>query len=284
MKVVRVIQEVRSAVLAERRNDRRIGFVPTMGALHEGHLALVDIARAETDVVVMSIFVNPLQFGPNEDLATYPRNEERDLTLARDRGVDIVFLPSVEEMYPPGRSTTVSIGELATAVEGTNRPGHFDGVATVVAKLFNIVPADVAFFGQKDAQQVAVIKKMVADLSFAIEIRVCPTVREGDGLAMSSRNAYLSPEERERSTALIQALNAGARALEETGDPHAAGKVMTDLLETAEGVELDYAIVLDPETFGPPVPGEAQLLAVAARVGSTRLIDNVLVTSQALEG
>lgn len=276
MKVARSRTEL-AQVLQPGRGASRIGFVPTMGALHEGHLSLVAAARDAADVVVLSIFVNPLQFGPNEDLASYPRDEERDLRLAEAAGADLVFLPSVAEMYPEGRSTTVSVGELGTVLEGTDRPGHFDGVATVVAKLFNLVQPDVAVFGQKDAQQVAVIKKMVKDLSYAIEILVAPTVRETDGLALSSRNAYLTAEERPSATALYRALRLGAQTVADEGF-EAAEKSMWDLL-VAEGLEPSYARAVDPDTFGSPSLGSDVLLVIAARLGKTRLIDNMLVTT-----
>lgn len=277
MKVVRSRAELHGTLRAARVEGSRIGFVPTMGALHEGHLSLVEVAREVADVVVMSIFVNPLQFGPNEDLASYPRDEDRDLRLAEGAGVDLVFVPSVEEMFPDGRSTTVSVGDLGNILEGADRPGHFDGVATVVAKLFNLVSPDVAIFGQKDAQQVAVIKKMVKDLSYAMEIVVAPTVRESDGLALSSRNAYLSADDRPRASALHRALRAGSETIAEEGF-EAAEKNMWELL-VAEGLEPSYARVVDPKTFGPPAEGSHVLLVIAARLGNTRLIDNMLVTT-----
>ena len=277
MNVARSRDELGASVGSARAESSRIGFVPTMGALHEGHLSLVRAARKAVDVVVLSIFVNPLQFGPSEDLASYPRDEARDLHLAEQAGVDVVFLPSVHEMYPEGRSTTVSVGRLGTILEGSDRPGHFDGVATVVAKLFNLVQPDVAFFGQKDVQQVAVIKKMVTDLSYAVEIGVEPTVRERDGLALSSRNAYLSPEERQKATAVYRALLKGAETLAEEGF-EAAEKNMWELL-VAEGLEPSYARVVDPDTFDVPGAGPEVLLVIAARLGNTRLIDNMFVAT-----
>ena len=258
--------------------DRSIGFVPTMGALHEGHLSLVELARARDDVVVMSIFVNPTQFGPNEDLASYPRDEARDLALAEAAGVNVVFLPAVEEMYPPGDDTRISVGSLATIVEGEDRPGHFDGVCTVVAKLFNIVHPHRAYFGQKDAQQVAVVKKMVADLAFPTEIVVGPTVREPDGLALSSRNAYLSPEERARANVIHTALQKGREVLRAEGSD-AAEKAMWELL-VASDLQPSYARVVDPDTFAPPSDGGHALLVIAARLGTTRLIDNLLIPKE----
>ncbi|MGH2808608.1 MAG: pantoate--beta-alanine ligase, partial [Actinomycetota bacterium] len=212
MKVVRTAAELRAELAPERRAGRTIGFVPTMGALHEAHLSLVRSARDTSDVVVVSIFVNPLQFLPHEDLASYPRDEERDLELAENEKVNVVFLPSVEEMYPEDRATLVHVDGVTERFEGASRPGHFDGVATVVAKLFGLVQPDTVFFGQKDAQQLAVVKRMVADLSLPVSIVACPIVRESDGLALSSRNAYLSPDERARATVLFKALNAGRDA------------------------------------------------------------------------
>ena len=277
MKVARTVAEMRSAIAGARGSGHSIGFVPTMGALHAGHLSLVHLARERTDFVVMSIFVNPLQFGAGEDFDAYPRDNERDLALAEEAGVDVVFLPGVDEMYPPGRSTTISVGPLSTIVEGRSRPGHFDGVATVVAKLFGIVTPDLAFFGQKDAQQVAVVRKMVTDLTMPVEIVACPTIRESAGLALSSRNVYLSENERAHSLVLWEALQAGRNSLLETGDPEVAEKVMRDLLTTQEGVAMDYALCVDPDTFETPAAGRDRLLVIAARVGGTRLIDNLLV-------
>ena len=272
MKSVRTADQLRAEMA---RRSGKVGLVPTMGSLHEGHLSLVSAASASCDVVVASIFVNPLQFGPGEDFAAYPRDERRDLDLAAEAGVDVLFLPSVDEMYPPGRSTTVSVGPIGDVLEGADRPGHFDGVATVVTKLFNLVAPDVAFFGQKDAQQVAVIKQLARDLSFDIELAICPTVREPDGLALSSRNAYLSADERRRASALHRALLAGAVTVAEK-DFDATEKMMWELL-VAEGLEPSYAAAVDPETFGPPDPQGPVLLVGAARLGKTRLIDNLLV-------
>lgn len=276
MKVVRSIPVLREVLGAERAAARSIGFVPTMGALHEGHLSLVALARASTDVVVMSIFVNPLQFGPNEDLDRYPRPEERDLELAEGAGVDVAFLPTVGDMYPQGRVTTVSVSGISDVLEGASRPGHFDGVATVVAKLFNLVRPDRAFFGQKDAQQVAVVKQMVRDLDFPLEVVVGETIREPDGLALSSRNAYLGSEDRARAMALYRALEAGAAVLRAGERPADAERAMLDVLASVEGIEVGYAVAADPDTFEPAGHGDV-LLAVAARLGFTRLIDNLIV-------
>ena len=233
------------------------GLVPTMGALHAGHRALLRRARAECDEVVMSLFVNPAQFGPGEDFDRYPRDEARDHAIAAEDGVDRVFAPTVAEMYPDGFATTVSVGELGRSFEGAHRPGHFDGVATVVAKLFNLVRPDAAYFGQKDAQQLAVIRRMTADLALGVEIRAVETVREPDGLALSSRNAYLSPEERRRAPSLHRALV--------DRDP-----------SLIEG-DVDYLAVVDADTFAEVDPRPGALVIGAARFGSTRLIDNIRI-------
>jgi pantoate--beta-alanine ligase len=248
--VARTISDVRAA-LADRRTGR-IGLVPTMGALHEGHRALLDAARATCDTATMSLFVNPAQFGEPADLNGYPRDEARDVEVARAAGVDVVFAPSAAEMYPAGYQTWVEVTELGAILEGEHRPGHFRGVATVCLKLFNIVRPDVAFYGQKDAQQVEVLRRMIADLDLELELEVIPTVRDDDGLAQSSRNVLLSPEERARALALPRALS--------TGDPEAARAI----LEGA-GLAVDYVAIAP---FHPPT------LAAAVRVGSTRLIDN----------
>jgi pantoate--beta-alanine ligase len=234
-----------------------VGLVATMGALHNGHRALLRRARAECDEVVMSLFVNPAQFGPGEDFDRYPRDEVRDRAVAAEEGVDRVYAPTVAEMYPEGFSTTVSVGSLGSIFEGAHRPGHFDGVATVVLKLFNVVRPDVAYFGQKDAQQLAVIRRMTADLGLGVEIRAVETVREDDGLALSSRNAYLSPDERRRAATLHRAL-AGR-------DP---GLVEGDV---------DYLAVVDADTFAEVEPRPGALVIGAARFGSTRLIDNIRI-------
>jgi len=250
----RTIAEIRLELARAGAGGGTVGLVPTMGALHEGHLSLLRAARAENDTLVMSLFVNPTQFGAAADLSAYPRDEERDLSLAREAGVDIVFAPSAEEMYPPGFQTWVEVTELGSLLEGAFRPGHFRGVATVVLKLFAIVRPDRAYFGQKDAQQVEVVRRMIRDLAVDVELRVLPTVRDADGLAFSSRNVLLSRDERERALALSRALA--------TRDRDAALAV----LERTNGLEIDYVEVAD---FDPPV------LAGAVRVGTTRLIDNV---------
>ncbi len=254
MKVERTIDGVRAALAPLREGS--LGLVPTMGALHAGHLSLLHAARAENDVVVMSLFVNPAQFGQGEDLGLYPRDEVRDLRLAEEAGVDVVFAPSAEEMYPPGFQTWVEVEELGSILEGTFRPGHFRGVATICLKLFTVVAPQRAYFGQKDAQQAAVVRRLVRDLALELEIRTCETVRDPDGLALSSRNDYLDPEERELALALPRALA--------TGDLAAARAALAG----AGGIAVDYVEVAD---FDPPV------LAAAIRVGSTRLIDNVVL-------
>jgi pantoate--beta-alanine ligase len=258
-----------------------IGFVPTMGYLHDGHLSLVRAARQECAQVVVSIFVNPTQFGPREDLARYPRDLPRDLALLEGAGVDYVFTPAAEDVYPPGFACYVDpTGPLVERLEGASRPGHFRGVATVVAKLFQMVRPQRVYFGQKDAQQVAVIRRLIADLHFALTLRVLPTVREADGLAMSSRNAYLSPEERQAATILYKALQEGRRQID-------TGEQNTDVLRAALArtiaseprAHLDYADVCDPNSMLPLSriePGQPVLLPLAARVGATRLIDNFL--------
>ena len=277
MQVLATVSGLRAALEAARRGGSSIGFVPTMGALHDGHLSLVAAARAECDVVVLSIFVNPLQFGPKEDFGAYPRATKQDLAAADEAGVDIVFLPEVKEMYPGEARVTVTVSELSDVLEGASRPGHFDGVATVVTKLFNIVQPTRAYFGQKDAQQVAVIRALIRDLSFGIELAVCPTVREPDGLAMSSRNAYLSPEQRQRATILHRALEAGREEWEREHDAELTEKRMVEVLGSDPNVEVDYARAVHPDNFGPPDPGGPVLLAIAAKLARTRLIDNVLV-------
>jgi pantoate--beta-alanine ligase len=264
------------------RAGKRVGFVPTMGALHEGHLSLVRTARTQTDVVITSVFVNPRQFGPNEDFAKYPRTVEKDSAMLSAEKTDYLFLPSVEEMYPPGAESWVTVQGLSEKLDGRSRPGHFNGVTTVVAKLFNIVQPDFAFFGQKDAAQVAVINKMVHDLNFDVRIVVCPIVRESDGLAMSSRNAYLSPEQRKQALVLNRSLMR-VQTLVDRGESNAARlKVAGEQVMSEEpAVKLDYFEVVNRDTLDPvaDVSGGA-LVAVAAHVGTTRLIDNIVVTGK----
>jgi pantoate--beta-alanine ligase len=274
MQVVEPILEVRAL---RQKLSGTVGFVPTMGYLHEGHLALVKQARIENSAVIVSIYVNPTQFGPREDFGAYPRDLNRDLDLLREGGVDIVFVPSDDQMYSPEFSTWVDVEGVSKQLEGACRPGHFRGVATVVAKLFNIVQPTKAYFGQKDAQQVVVIKRMVADLNMAVEIVVVPTVREGDGLAMSSRNIYLSPEERKAATVLFRALTL-ARQLRLGGEKD-AGKIrrqMTALIQKEPLAKTDYVSIVDAETMEELNLIERSALAsLAVRIGKTRLIDNM---------
>ncbi len=258
---------------------KRLGFVPTMGALHEGHLSLVRAARRDSDVVAASIFVNPTQFGPNEDLAKYPRSYDRDCQLLEREGVDVLFAPSVAEIYPGGAATWVTVEGLSEKLDGRSRPGHFRGVTTVVSKLFHIVDPDQAFFGQKDAAQVAVIRRMVRDLDFAVEIVVCPIVREADGLAMSSRNAYLNSEERKQALVLYRAL-ARVRQSIEAGETDSSKLRATAREEFRKEslVRVDYMEIVDASTLDAlPEASPGALVAVAAYVGATRLIDNFVV-------
>lgn len=272
---------MRAASRAVRRAGKCLGFVPTMGALHEGHLSLVRAARAGTDVVAVSIFVNPTQFGPQEDLAKYPRSFERDCQMLEREGVEFVFAPAVEEMYPAGAVTWVTVEEMSDKLDGGSRPGHFRGVTTVVAKLFHIVEPNRAFFGQKDAAQVAIIRRMVRDLSFRVEIVVCPIVREADGLAMSSRNAYLDPEQRKHALVLHRSLMR-VQHLAETGERDAGRLIASgrEMFAQEPSVRVDYFEIVNPDTLdalGNTAAGA--LVAVAAYVGTTRLIDNVVLKS-----
>jgi pantoate--beta-alanine ligase len=281
VKLTRAKAELRAALAPARREGCSIGLVPTMGSLHEGHFSLLRAARAECDLVVMSLFVNPAQFGPGEDLDSYPRDEERDLRLAAEAGVDIVYAPPVKEVYPEGFATHVEVGgNLTTVLDGDpsrRGPGHFRGVATVVAKLFNTVQPGVAYFGQKDAQQVAVIRRMASDLDIPVRIEVLPIVREADGLAMSSRNAYLDPRAREQATALSRALRA-AETIAPAGGLDAALRAARAELSAA-GAEPEYLEARDAEDLIPvtELKDRPVLIAVAARVGGARLIDNVLI-------
>ncbi|MGH9456289.1 MAG: pantoate--beta-alanine ligase [Thermoanaerobaculia bacterium] len=270
---------VRAAVADARRRDARIGLVPTMGFLHEGHLSLVDLARERgADFVVVSIFVNPLQFGPNEDFTRYPRDEERDRVLLEKRGVDLLFLPAGETMVPPDSVTRVELGGPASPLEGERRPGHFSGVATIVTKLFNIVQPDFAVFGQKDAQQCAVIRRLVRDLAIPVEIEIGPTRREADGLAMSSRNAYLTPDQRKAAPRLYAALSAGREALERGLPAKAVEGRMREIASADPSIAIDYLRLVAASTFDAPANGDRELvLAGAVRIGSTRLIDNIPV-------
>ena len=280
MEVIRAIAMACKACDAARSAGRTVGFVPTMGAFHDGHVSLMRRARDERDAVVVSIFVNPLQFGPGEDLSRYPRDEERDLSMAGELGVDVVFAPNIQEMYPAGEpAVSVDPGPLGDRLEGAVRPGHFRGVATVVAKLFEVVGPSTAYFGEKDAQQLAVIRHMVRDLSFPIDVVGCPTVRELDGLAMSSRNAYLSPVQREAAGCLFLALSEAAEMARD-GERDAARLVAAMAREIGATPEarIDYAAVVDEERFEEvgTISGPARAL-VAAKFGETHLIDNLLL-------
>jgi len=279
MKTLRTVGAVREHVRAARAAGRAIGLVPTMGAFHDGHLSLIRAARAACDEVVVWLFVNPSQFDEAADLAAYPRREAEDAALAAREGADVLFAPAAEEVYPPGFATTVNVAGLGDVLEGAHRPGHFAGVATVVTKMLNMVAPDVAFFGRKDAQQLALVRRLVRDLDVPVRIEALPIVRDPDGLAMSSRNARLSPDERRRALALHRGLRAAEAAF-------AAGERDPARLRAAVGAQLDgvdaeYVALVDPDTFRPldAVDGRV-LVAVAARVGATRLIDNLEITTE----
>jgi pantoate--beta-alanine ligase len=279
MRICTNIADMRSESRSARRTGQRLGFVPTMGALHEGHLSLVREARSSCSVVAASIFVNPVQFGPNEDLAKYPRTFDRDRELLEEEGVALLFAPPVEEMYPLGAVTWVTVDGLSDKLCGKSRPGHFRGVTTVVAKLFHIVEPDAAFFGQKDAAQVAIIRRMVRDLNLPVEIVVGPIVREPDGLALSSRNAYLDARQRKQALVLHRSLKR-AEELYESGERDSARLILAAKEELAgePGVRLDYFEIVDPDILDPVADVSAgALVAVAAIVGETRLIDNLLL-------
>jgi pantoate--beta-alanine ligase len=274
VQVVHHLSDLRRAVAGLREGGARIALVPTMGALHAGHMALVEAARTTGAKVVASIFVNPKQFGPNEDLARYPRPAEADTALLTEHGCDLLWMPGVDEMYPAGFATNVSVSGVSDRQDGAARPGHFDGVATVVAKLFNQVAPDAAYFGEKDYQQLAVIRRMVADMDFALEIVGVPTVREADGLALSSRNAYLSADERARAVALPRALAEAKRVIE----AEEAGAIAAAMASLADaGFATDYVELVDAATLGTPVAGQPRRLLAAVRIGATRLIDNLPV-------
>jgi len=276
MYIAKSIDEMKSARM---KSPDPVGFVPTMGYLHEGHLALVRQARAENSTVIVSIFVNPTQFGPSEDFKTYPRDTERDLAMLQKEKTDIVFVPSAEEMYPDRFSSWVDVEKVTDRLEGSHRPGHFKGVATVVAKLFNIVEPARAYFGQKDAQQVLVIKKMVSDLNMNLEVIVSPTVRESDGLAMSSRNVYLNPEERQAATVLFKTLTL-TQNLREKGESNAETirQQMTSLISREPLAKIEYVSIADADTLEELSKIDRPSLALlAVRIGKTRLIDNVLL-------
>ena len=279
MNIYRSVSDTRAASRAARASGKRLGLVPTMGALHEGHLSLVRAAKAQCDAVVVSLFVNPTQFGPTEDLARYPRPFERDRELLEKEGIAILFAPSAEEMYPAGDATWVVVEGLSEKLDGHSRPGHFRGVTTVVSKLFHILEPDVAFFGQKDAAQCVVIRRMVRDLSFPVRIVTCPIVREPDGLAMSSRNAYLSPEERRRALVLRRSLDRMEDQFR--GGERSAAKLRAaarEIFAQEAAVRVDYIEIVDPDTLDSIQQIQsATLVAVAAYVGATRLIDNTIL-------
>jgi pantoate--beta-alanine ligase len=280
MQILRTIPETRAACRCAQTGGKRLGLVPTMGALHGGHLSLVRLARAQCDVVAVSIFVNPIQFGPHEDLARYPRPFERDCDLLRDEKVDLLFAPIVEEMYPHGALTYVTVEEMSARLCGRTRPGHFRGVTTVVSKLFHIVGPDVAYFGQKDAAQVAILRKMVVDQNLPVQIQVGPIIRESDGLAMSSRNAYLNPEQRQQALVLYRSL-ARVRELFEKGERGSSRLISAaqEVFRQEPAVCLDYFEIVDSTTLLPVADANGALVAVAAFVGTTRLIDNILLDS-----
>jgi len=276
MKIANTFAQMKAA---RAKSPGLVGFVATMGYLHEGHLSLVKLARAENSLVVVSIFVNPTQFGPSEDFKSYPRDTERDLAMLKKEKTDVVFMPSVEELYPPRSNSWVVVEKVTDRLEGSFRPGHFKGVATVVAKLFNIVEPTNAYFGQKDAQQVLVIKKMVADLNMNLKVIAAPTVRESDGLAMSSRNVYLNPQERRAATVLFKALKL-AKTLREKGESSAEmlRQKMTSLISGEPLAKIEYVSIADPETLEEITTIDRPALAsMAVRIGKTRLIDNILL-------
>ncbi len=280
MKQLTTIAATKAACREATRSGKTLGLVPTMGALHEGHLSLARASKSRCQVTAASIFVNPLQFGPSEDLAKYPRSLERDAAMLEELGVELLFLPPVEEMYPAGAKTRVAVEGLSDKLDGASRPGHFLGVTTVVSKLFEIVRPDLAFFGQKDAAQVAVLRKMVRDLDMDVELIVCPIVREKDGLAMSSRNAYLTPEQRQQALVLYRSIMRVQTAADR-GERDAAKlrEVGEQVIAEEPGARLDYFAVVDPETLDPVQDTRrGALVAVAAYVGATRLIDNIVLT------
>lgn len=282
MQVVHTVSQLRAFTDECRAGNRRIGFVPTMGALHEGHLSLVRTAKERAEIVLVSIFVNPTQFGPNEDFEKYPRSVDADCELLRNLDVDLVFVPDRTEMYPPDCETYIGVGSTAESWEGTLRPGHFQGVATVVLKLFNLVRADIAFFGQKDFQQLAVIRRMIKDLNIPVELVACPTVRESDGLAMSSRNRYLGDEERKQALVLFHSLKKAEEMVlvqKVDGASQIRGE-MEKIIHSAKDAKIDYIALVDPKTLQEVDRVEnSRPLAVllAVRIGATRLIDNILL-------
>jgi len=279
MRILETPEDMHAACAQRKREGKRIGFVPTMGALHDGHLSLIRAAKTQSDVVAASIFVNPLQFGPNEDLAKYPRQFERDRELLEAEGCELLFAPQTKDMYPPGATTYVEVAGLSDRLDGKSRPGHFRGVTTVVSKLFHIVEPDAAFFGQKDAAQVAIIRRMVRDQNIPVRIVVCPIVRDKDGLAMSSRNAYLDPAQRKQAVVLHRALMR-MQTMADTGERSAEQLIAAGKQVIAEepAAKLDYLEVVDCDTLEPIGDvSHGALIAVAAWIGSTRLIDNTVI-------
>jgi pantoate--beta-alanine ligase len=279
VKICHTIDEMRTACRAARQNQRRFGLVPTMGALHAGHISLVRAARRQCGAVAVSIFVNPTQFGPKEDFSKYPRTFERDRELLEAEGVDVLFAPSTEEIYPPGATTFVTVEGLSDKLCGRSRPGHFRGVTTVVSKLFNIIEPDLAFFGQKDSAQAVIIRRMVRDLNLDVEIVVCPIVREPDGLALSSRNAYLDPQQRKQATVLYRSLMQ-VQSMADRGERDSLRLVAAalDVFKEEPDVQLDYFEIVDRETLDPVAnTSKGALVAEAAFVGTTRLIDNIVL-------
>lgn len=279
MDVITSVDDLRMFIAARRSRGETVGFVPTMGALHDGHVSLIDLAHTHADVVVVSAFVNPLQFDNKADFDLYPQTANSDETMCSQHGVDVLYRPSPSEMYPQGFATTIHVAELSTILEGASRPGHFDGVATVVAKLFAIVDPDIAVFGAKDFQQVAVVQRMVKDLGFRVRLIVAPTVRESDGLAMSSRNVRLDPEPRRAATSLYQGLLAARAAFARgTTDPHLLVSEVTQHVATSPLVEIDYVQIVDPYSLSPVDEcGPDDVVLIAARVGGVRLIDNMVL-------
>jgi pantoate--beta-alanine ligase len=283
MQIIHPAKDMHSLSKLLRVSDKSIGFVPTMGALHEGHLSLIKRSKKENDITVVSIYVNPLQFGPNEDLQKYPRRRDKDLELLSSLEVDTVFIPDDKEMYGEDFTTFIYIGRIAKLLCGASRPGHFDGVATIVAKLFNIVAPDRAYFGQKDFQQSVVIKKMVRDLNYGIDIIVCPTVREDDGLAMSSRNTYLTDDEREAATALYRALKHGRNMIlkDKIDDAFVVRGKLETMLDAEPLLDLEYIEVVEPEGLKTITKIELPvLICLAATLGKARLIDNILINDE----
>lgn len=279
MRVIETINDLKAIIKSQKTSNKSIGFVPTMGYLHEGHLSLAKQSISDNDFTIMSIFVNPTQFGPNEDFDKYPRDTERDLSLAENVGVDVVFMPSVEELYPQGYKTYVEVNDITEVLCGASRKGHFRGVTTIVSKLFNIVTPDKAYFGQKDAQQAIVIKKMVSDLNIQVEVVTCQIIRESDGLAMSSRNVYLSPEERSAAVILSQTLFwAEKEILNGQNDIALIIEKIKNKISSEELAKIDYVEALDLSTLEPiKTSNDSILIALAVWFGKTRLIDNVMI-------